>query len=36
MIKGDNKKVWGKYSDLKRNFEDKVIELEILNGKLDR
>lgn len=36
IVKSDNKNVWENYSDLKRKLEDKVNELENVNGKLDR
>lgn len=36
IVKSDNKNVWENYLDLKRKFEDKVNELENVNGKLDR
>lgn len=36
IVKSDNKKVWENCSDLKRKLEDKVNELENVNGKVDR
>lgn len=36
IVKSDNKKVWKNCSDLKRKLEDKVNELENVNGKVDR
>lgn len=35
IVKSDNKKVWENCLDLKRKFEDKVNELENVNGKVD-
>lgn len=36
IVKSDNKKVWENCSDLKRQLEDKVNELENVNSKLNR
>lgn len=36
MVKNDNKHVWENCLSLKRKFEDKIIELEVVSSKLDR
>lgn len=36
MVKNDNKHVWENCLSLKRKFEDKIIEFEVVSSELDR